>query len=155
MGFITQGKNVNICKLLTRRHFLAISVKGWLGLQCHMHVFSENYKNSTLLDNNDSSTDLQNILLRTTSWAHSVTILILVISDHLTLISLLPVDWWNVACSLIVFSPSFDIQPHLLAVPQAIMMYRFSVLSCSVSLQLIRLPAHVCFHPKNMFVSSY
>ena len=108
MGFSTQGMNIDICKLLTHRHFLALSVKGWLGLQCHMHVFSENYKDSTLLDNNDSSTDLQNILLRTTSWALSVTNLILVISDHLTLISLLPVDCWNVACSLIVFSPSFD-----------------------------------------------
>ena len=57
-----------------------------------MHAFSESYKDGTLLDNNDSSTDLQNILLRTTSWALSVTNLILVISDHLTLISLLPVD---------------------------------------------------------------
>ena len=34
----------------------------------------------------DASTDLQNILLRTTSWAHSVTILILYVK------TLLPVD---------------------------------------------------------------
>ena len=41
--------------------------------------FSKNYKNGALLDNNDPSTDLQNILLRTSSGAHSVTVLIRVI----------------------------------------------------------------------------